>query len=136
MITVADDDRLLNRIGSAMPVAGDTLGELLLSLRQRAEARPMPMLVDTETALAVIAQSRRAWGIAMAAVSRARAAAAAGLIATVLLTLGLCIAPYVTWWWAIPVLGCSALGGTYLIVWSMKPDPEWSPTELTEDATP
>lgn len=132
MITVADDDLLLDKLGSALAQADDRLGMLLLSMRVRAESRPMPMLVDTDTAVDVIARSRRMWGITVAAVTRLRAAAATAIIAAVLLVLGLAIAPFTTWWWSVPLLGLTGLAGAYILVAAMKDDDDWSTSRLGE----
>ncbi len=51
---VRASDRLLDGLGSATPDAGDRLGALLLGFRRRVEARPIPVLVDTPTAIDTI----------------------------------------------------------------------------------
>lgn len=53
-------DRLLDDLGSATPAADEPVTALLLDLRQRVEARPIPVLVDTPTAMVAINPGRAA----------------------------------------------------------------------------
>lgn len=47
-------DRLLDSVGSATPEANDELSEALIAWREESEARPIPLLVDTPTAIDTI----------------------------------------------------------------------------------
>ncbi len=132
MAAIADDDRMLDSLGSAVPVALDQLAALLLNARRGAEVPPMPVMVETATALVVIARSVRRRLFVRCAVSVAMTT----FVAAVLIGLGLFIAPAASWWWAVPVLGLSGLGGTYLVVWSMRPAPEWKTSELDDEEKP
>ncbi len=132
MITAADDDDMLDSLGSALPVALDELGALLLGWRRRGDAGPVPSLIDTDAAVDLVVRARQHREVVMRFVSMARAAAAAGCVVAALLAIGLFIAPVVTWWWAVPALGVAALAGTYVIVESMKPD-DWTTRELDDN---
>lgn len=63
---VQADDALLTMLGSAVPnsaghLVDDQLNALLLAWRDEAEAKPMPVLVDLDTALATVATAARSW---------------------------------------------------------------------------
>jgi len=57
---VRASDRLLDRLGSADPVADEPVTALLLDFRDSVEARPIPPLVDTPTAIATIQEGTAA----------------------------------------------------------------------------
>lgn len=54
LLAVRASDRHLDHLGSATPTASDELDAALLALRQHAEDKPMPVLVDTDTAITAI----------------------------------------------------------------------------------
>lgn len=63
---VQADDLLLDYLGSALPstaghLVDDELNALLVAWRGEVEAADMPELVDTETAIAVIARAATTW---------------------------------------------------------------------------
>lgn len=127
---VQADDRLLDNLGSALPRAAGpdrALCLVLLASRVAAETPPMPELVDTDTAVAVIAHSaRRCRDVA-------RTAAAAAVVLLALLGLGLMLQPLTTWWFAVPMVGASGLAGALAAVIRMRPDPDWHTREITTD---
>jgi hypothetical protein len=121
---VHDDDRYLDKLGSATPSADpeDRLSLCLLAMRVVAEAKPMPELVDAETAVAVIAYEVRKRHIS-------RTIAAACLVFLTLLVLGLALTPVTSVWWMLSAVGMSGLGGAYCAVARMR-DEQWSTAEL------
>lgn len=133
MIDINDvmaDDSLLDNLGSALPRvhgAERTLCLLLLASRNAAENRPIPELVDTDTAAAVIDHAAHPWRQFL------RTAAAAAVVLMALIGLGLFLMPLTTWWWAVPYLGASGLAGVLTAVARMRPDPEWNTREITSD---
>jgi hypothetical protein len=127
---VQADDRLLDNLGSALPcLTGPdrTLCLVLMASRVAAEIPPMPKLVDTDTALAVIAHSARKWR------DVARTAAAAAVVLLALFGLGLMLQPLTSYWWAVPMIGGSGLAGALTAVIRMRPDPDWHTREITND---
>lgn len=129
---IDDDDKLLDLLGSATVTDHDDwLCRRLLAMRAAAEANPMPELVDTDTAVAVIAYSasRRSVGLRSAI-------AAALLIVAVFLLLGLLLSSLADWWWMIPASGILGMTGPYIVAATMKPGTEWSTAGLTGDGRP
>jgi hypothetical protein len=126
---VQADDRLLDNLGSAVPLVGRDrrLCLLLLAGRTWAESRPIPELVDTDTAVAVIAHAAHPWRDVL------RTAASAAVVLLALVGLGLMLSPFTTWWWAVPVVGASGLAGALAVAIRMRPSPEWTTGELTGD---
>jgi hypothetical protein len=120
---VALDDKLLDQLGSAMPLNGvglDDLGCKLLLWRREIERRPF-----------------RAYRVRLvSAVSKKSAAGAAALCTAVLLVLGLFLVPVTKWWWAVPVLGLSAMAGAYLVVATMRPEAKWELDEIDDEDQP
>jgi hypothetical protein len=126
---VQADDRLLDNLGSAVPLIGGDrrLCLLLLASRTWAESWPIPELVDTDTAAAVIAHAAHPWRDVL------RTAAAGAVVLLALVGLGLMLSPFTTWWWAVPVVGASGLAGALAAVIRMRPSPEWTTHEMTGD---
>jgi len=86
---VQADDLLLTYLGSAVPGAAsqlddDDLNTLLLAWRNQAETRPMPELVDVDTAVAFIAGATNWW-----TTNATIKAAALALLLTVLVAVAL-----------------------------------------------
>lgn len=124
---IAAEDKLLDVLGSATPHfdLDDKLAGLLLTWRITNEADPMPELVDADTGVAVITCAARKR-------ARSKAIAAAALIAFVLAVLGLALIPITSWWYLLPAVGVSGLGGAYAAVARMR-DEQWTAAELADE---
>lgn len=123
------DDLLLNNLGSALPVLTGRDRALclqLLTCRAAAEFEPLPELVDTDTAVAVIDHAAHPWR------GFSRTVGAGAVVLLALLGLGLFLQPFATWWWAVPILGASGLTGSLFAVIRMRTETDWSARELDE----
>jgi hypothetical protein len=130
MRDIRNDDTLLDNLGSALPllVGGEqTLCLQLLTCRAAAESGPMPELVDTDTAVAVIDHAAHPWRGFL------RTVGAGAVVLCALIGLGLFLQPVTTWWWAVPVVGAAGLAGSLLAVIRMRADPEWTARELDDE---
>lgn len=129
LLNVMADDRLLDNLGSALPVLFGRERSVCLALltcRAAAEREPVPELVDTDTAVAVIdhaAHPRRGFP---------RTVAAGAVVLLALLGLGLLLQPVTTWWWTVPVVGAAGLAGSLLAVIRMRSEPNWTVRALDE----
>lgn len=142
---VQADDTLLDNLGSALPSLAGPERKLCLALmasRVVAEARPVPELVDTDTAVATIAYSVRLQ-------KRAKFTAAAALVVLVVLAFGLTLVPITwddvfkpmldvlglsldlvpAWCWVVVSVCLSGLAGAAVAVLRMR-DNQWSPRDI------
>jgi hypothetical protein len=129
MRDVRDDDALLDDLGSALPVLvgrDRALCLQLLTCRAAADSGPVPELVDTDTAVAVIDHAAHPWR------GMVRTAGAAAVVLLALVGLGLMLSPITSWWWAVPVVGTAGLAGSLLAVIRMHSEPNWTVCELTD----
>lgn len=126
---VLADDQLLDNLGSALPVLAGRDRALclqLLTCRAAAEFGPVPELVDTDTAVAVIDHAAHPWR------GFSRTVGAGAVVLLALLGLGLFLQPFATWWWAVPIVGASGLTGSLLAVIRMRSEPNWNARELDD----
>lgn len=127
---VQADDRLLDNMGSALPMLTGpdrALCRGFLAFRAAAETGPLPELVDTDTAVAVIAANVRRVR------DSARTMLALAALIVALVGLGLFLQPVTTWWWAVPLVGASGLAGSLFAVIRMRAETDWSARELDDE---
>lgn len=121
--TVAQVDEDVDRLASALTLfdPADALFRALAGWREECETPPLPEMVDTDTALAVIARS--VW------VRRVVRCAVAAAIAAVFIVLGVLLVPSTTWWWLVPAAGL-LLFAPYVAVATMRDETPWNADQV------